>query len=860
MKYPARKHLIPALLVLVLCAGFLSLSASAQENEGPTKPEIRQAWQTVTSATSVFVTEPSIAAPYATGELTDSFLESGITYLNYIRFVAGLPEVQLDDTLNVDSQHGAVTLAALNELTHYPTQPEGMDDAFYDRAYDATTSANIGCNWGYDPLDCLQVTVASCMDDNSSYTNLSTVGHRRWLLNPTLQHVGFGYAQAADGWNYTVNHVHNRTGPGCDYDYIAWPVAGNHPTNLFSIENPWSVTLNPDIYQTPSADQVRITITRQSDGKTWTFDSATGEPSTHKSAYMVVDTQWYAIPNCIIFHPGSANVDAYEGVFTVDISGIFYADGTAAALHYAVDFFNVEASCTTHEYETDTTAATCTADGMVAYTCINCGDSYTEVIPATGHTFANGVCDNCGTPGGTVGELNWILEDGVLTISGTGAMPNFTYKSEMPWYGCAEQITDLVIESGVTSVGDYAFYGMPNLETVSIPDGVTYLGAYAFKNCTALVSAPLPQGLTKLGESAFYGCTSLASVEIPASLWTVQPYTFKNCTGLTNVTFHEGNLQKIADGAFYNTGLTQLVLPDCLDILDVYTFKNCADLASVTLGTGLTEIREAAFYATALTDLDVPEGIIRVGPYAFKNCTSLATVNLPDSLTAIGEAAFYGSTITALDIPDGVGTIGSYAFKNCVNLADLELPAGLTAISEACFYNCHSLETFVLPSAVVTIDDYAFRNCTALVAWECDGGDPQLKSVGTSAFQGCTSLVAFGSNQGFTTIGDYAFKNCTSLCMVTMYGTEETLGDSAFYGCTALESILICEGTQSIGEYCFARCAALADIHFLCDAPAIAATAFSRVTATAHYCSTNAGWTTDVLQNYGGTLTWVDEA
>ena len=274
-------------------------------------------------------------------------------------------------------------LAAIDQLTHYPTQPGDMDDAFYDRAYGATTSANISARWGYDPLKSLQSAVSGCMDDNSSLNNLSCVGHRRWLLNPALGKVGFGYARSAENWDYIVNHVFDRSGPGCDYDFISWPVAGNHPTMLFNTENPWSITLNPSLYQKPSADSVRITITRESDGKTWSFDSDTGAPANTATAYMTVNNQGYGVSNCIIFHPGSANVDSYEGVFTVDVTGICTKSGSPAELHYQVDFFDIT-KCD-HDYEAVSVAATCTEGGSTTYTCTFCGDSYTETVPALGH-------------------------------------------------------------------------------------------------------------------------------------------------------------------------------------------------------------------------------------------------------------------------------------------------------------------------------------------------------------------------------------------------------------------------------------------------------------------------------------------
>lgn len=363
---------------------------------------------------------------------------------------------------------------------------------------------------------------------------------------------------------------------------------------------------------------------------------------------------------------------------------------------------------------------------------------------------------------GQSGETAWqFTDDGMLTISGTGAMKNYTAKTQMPWYTYLDQITCVMMEDGVTSIGDYAFYGMPNLEMIFIPETVTAIGNYAFKNSTALDGVVLPNGLTQLGESAFYGCTGLTAIDIPASLWTVKPYTFKNCTALAEVTFHEGNLMKIGDAAFYNTGLTGVVLPDCLDIVDVYAFKNCSNLAYAILSDSMTEIREATFYGTALPAIEIPEGITRIGPYAFKKCAELDTALLPTSLRTIGESAFMDcSGLSWMNIPEGVTAIGGYAFKRCSTLYDLTLPTTLTEI-----------------------------------------------------------------------------------------------GDSALHSCTALTTLTIPENVAKIGEYCFSA-SALAEITFTGDAPTIGTGAFNKVTAAAYYPGANATWTADVMQPYGGTITW----
>ena len=424
-------------------------------------------------------------------------------------------------------------------------------------------------------------------------------------------------------------------------------------------------------------------------------------------------------------------------------------------------------------------------------------------VPAEyyGETVAQG---SCGT------DVRYTLTDkGVLLISGSGAMKNYTYKSEMPWYAKLDQIKVIVIQDGVTSIGDYAFYGAPNLNSIRITESVTSIGDYAFKNCPVLDGVVLPSGLTKLGESAFYACSGLTAIEIPASLWTIQPYTFKNCTALAEVIFHEGNLMKISDGAFYNTAVTELVLPDCLSILDVYSFKNCAKLGSITLGSGLSQIREAVFYGTAIPTIEIPEGVTSIGPYAFKNCVALETIELPETLSSVGEASFYACTnLQSLELPDAVTTIGSYAFRKCAELRN------------------------------VTFSD-------------------SLENIGESSFYGCESLFYLYIPENVTIIQGYAFKGCLNLGIVELPDSLKTLGESAFHTCTGLDEITIPGGVTKIGEYCFSGSTGIDYIYFLGDAPAIGEGAFNKLTATAYYPRGNATWTSAVRQNYGGSITWM---
>lgn len=246
---------------------------------------------------------------------------------------------------------------------------------------------------------------------------------------------------------------------------------------------------------------------------------------------------------------------------------------------------------------------------------------------------------------GTTGNLKWTLnKDGQLNISGQGQMENFKNKTAMPWYDYKEQITSVVLEDGIISIGDLAFYGMTNLEKVSISKDVTTIGAYSFKECVKLDGVVLPEGLTQLGESAFYGCSSLTAIEIPDSLWTIRPFTFKNCASLQTVKLKEGNLMKISEAAFYGTNIKEIAIPKCVDIIDVYAFKNCKNLVNVTIPEGdMTELRSCVFHSCiGLSKIVIPKNIAKIGDYCFSGSWNLWQIYFEGDAPVFGTGVFKG--------------------------------------------------------------------------------------------------------------------------------------------------------------------------------------------------------------------------
>ena len=411
---------------------------------------------------------------------------------------------------------------------------------------------------------------------------------------------------------------------------------------------------------------------------------------------------------------------------------------------------------------------------------------------------------------GSCGDnLTWVLtSDGKMTFSGKGTMRDYSSAKLVPWYQYREQVVAIELGKEITSIGNFAFYGLPNLKKVSIPEGVNSIGGFSFKGCTALTDLKLPTTLKKLGESAFFGCSSLREIEIPEGLYTVWGYTFKNCTKLEKVTF-PSTLVKIDEAAFYG----------------------CSSLKTLT----------------------IPDNVLIIGIYCFKNCTSLSSVQLSANIQQIREAVFYGTAITELKVPDKVTSIGAYAFKNCTKLKNVTFSKNLTKIDDSAFYACSGLTVLNLPDSLTDIKDYAFRKCTELKTINFSAG---LKTVGESSFYGCEKLTELNLPEGVTDIKGYAFKGCIGVTTITLPSTLKTMGESAFYGCTGISKIEIPKNVSTVGAYAFSRCSKLSEVVFKGNAPIIGNYAFAKVTAKVSYPSGNTTWNKEKQQNYGGTLTW----
>ena len=361
-------------------------------------------------------------------------------------------------------------------------------------------------------------------------------------------------------------------------------------------------------------------------------------------------------------------------------------------------------------------AVTCTENGNKEYwTCEHCGKYFLSddtnpetakaveqsefIIPALNHK--NAIIQNASEPTETApgysgdrycpdcdkvvekgytywneGNLTWKLyEDGTLNISGTGAMKDYNDDDNPSPVYQNSNVKKVVIEKGVTSIGNWAFSECSSLTSITIPDSVTNIGAAAFDSCGSLTSITIPGSVTSIGTVAFYNCSGLTSITIPDSVTNIGAAAFDSCGSLTSI-----------------------VIPNSVTSIESYAFSACSSLTSITIPDSVTSIGNNAFDScSSLTSITIPDGVTSIESYAFYNCSGLTSITIPDSVTNIGAAAFDSCTsLTSITIPDSVTSIESYAFCNCSNLTSITIPDSVTNIGAAAFDSCTSLKTISL--------------------------------------------------------------------------------------------------------------------------------------------------------------------
>ena len=302
-------------------------------------------------------------------------------------------------------------------------------------------------------------------------------------------------------------------------------------------------------------------------------------------------------------------------------------------------------------------------------------------------------------------DVTWRLEGEAghygLFISGTGEMADYIYLNTRPWHNYSENIKTIVIENGVTSIGECAFCECNGLTSISIPSSVTSIGNYAFDGCSNLTTVTIPSSVTSIGEGAFNDCEKLTTVSIPASVTSIGNYAFGYCSALTSIEI-PASVTTIGEEAFNNTALTSIEIPASVTSIGNGAFIDCEKLTSITVAEGnanySNDTNGALFNKDKTTLIKYPKGnnadsyvipasVTSIGEKAFAGCEDLETVTLPDNVTSIGDDAFNNTALTSIGIPASVTSIGKGAFHLCSSLASVALNSNPTIGEEAFFYN-----------------------------------------------------------------------------------------------------------------------------------------------------------------------------
>ncbi len=463
---------------------------------------------------------------------------------------------------------------------------------------------------------------------------------------------------------------------------------------------------------------------------------------------------------------------------------------------------------------------------------------------------------------GTTGPLNWNYDTGTktLTITGTGAMPDFTIANRPPWEKTTNPIEKIVIEAGVKSVGAYAFRNSAVLTSVTLPAGVQTIGEAAFNDCAALTSVTLPEGVQTIGKYAFSGCSALTSITLPGSVTAIGEQALGNCTALTDITvgwaapldiqanvFHPSvtlqNIKlhvpagrtkayrgkdvwktfgKITDGTITNSPL---------DATQTWWEYDDATRTLTVSGTGAMpdfnsfddqpwkDVREK------IKTVVIEAGVTSIGNKAFTGCEVLTSVTLPGSgLETIGEKAFMGcEKLPSITIPKSVTTIKEQAFLYCQALGAVTVgwteARFIPAISESenVFFSSSDHQTKVLHVPAGTAEMYRAKDVWKkffIMDGKTAGGD--LSTGLHWAYDDETKTLSI-TGQG--EIPDYNYPNEQPWCAFGGKAQTLTLGEgvtkigkNAFAGFQVLPSITLPKSVATIGKLAFENCHKLTDV------------------------------------------------
>lgn len=475
------------------------------------------------------------------------------------------------------------------------------------------------------------------------------------------------------------------------------------------------------------------------------------------------------------------------------------------------------------------------------------------IAPIT--AFASTGSGTCGDNGD---NISWELdESGTLTLTGNGAMRDYTYGSiggydVSPWreFEMGNEIKKIVVGDGITSIGSYAFcdcgevteVSLPaglkkigfaafgscgKLKNINLPDGLETIDDYAFDCCSALESIVIPDSVTDLGGSVFFDCYNLVSANIPAGVTELKMHLFWRCLRLTGITAIPDQITKIGYGVFSGcSSLTEITLPAGLQEIEYDAFYNCSALTKITIdesNENYTTVDGVLYNKdkTVLVSYPIgnerasfttPSTLTKIMNNPFTNSKNLKEVTLNEGLKEVPYSAFNHSKIVSVNIPASVTRIGSFAFSDCSDLQTVAIADGskLESIDMYAFASCESLQQIELPEGLKTIDERVFQNCAKLSKVHIPSS---VTKVGEKAFRNSAVLSNTMAINGIKYLDGWLVWSKTGITEAEVYDGAKGIADGGLADQTTLTTVNIPKSVIYINQDAFDNTPALASIN-----------------------------------------------
>ena len=419
-------------------------------------------------------------------------------------------------------------------------------------------------------------------------------------------------------------------------------------------------------------------------------------------------------------------------------------------------------------------------DSIVPESCTEIGE---DCFGSDAETNPEQPVSDSGTLGGNV---TWELQDGVLTISGTGATDSYKSRKSSPLWAHRFDCREIIVSEGITEIGDDAICTF-SVEKLTLPDSLTKIGADTFLSFAG-DHLDLPPHLESIGDFAFDGMPYVRELVIPETVKEIGAYAFSSSTMLKTVTLPDTGIQ-LGKGLFYNCpNLQSIRLPEAMTEIPDAMFNCCIRLREINLPAQCTRIGTSAFSGTALTEIRIPARITELGKNAFWNCRNAKTITMEEGVESLGECCFDGCTAEEIHVPESVTYIGANCFSDTAvrtltlpthknlqlaegalptkwlesqegylilgdgilyqyseqNASDvLEIPDGIKVIYPAAISGL-SATKLILPDSVRDIRSKAIQNCkfetitispkTELLALDCIDECESLKMIRSGTF------------------------------------------------------------------------------------------------------------------------------